>query len=203
MSEEVALFNDDEIDYFKELLNIGHGHSAAIMAELLDEFVTLSVPEIAFCNKDDFEKIFMDITRNNHYITVQGFWGSVTGETLLVMDNNSMGGLRKIFDEDEVEDDDIVLELMNIMNATLISRLAMELSTEVSFDIPRFQIKENLKIFTKSADKKYQQAIILRTLLQFKDIGVDIEMIVFMHDEAIQWIRNVIKTKINELLEWS
>lgn len=203
MKDTIFSFNEDEVDYLKELINIGHGHCASVIAELLDQFVTLSVPKVELFNDDALKSFFEHIKKIDQFYAIQPFWGSLAGNTLLIIKNKSLTNLRKIFEEDEIEDDDIIMELINIMNASLVSRIAMELNTDVSFDIPTIYSAEMLSESMLPNNQNYTEAILLSTMLNFKDIGVEIDMIIFMKDESISWVHNKIKEKIDELLEWN
>ena len=203
MKDTIFSFNEDEVDYLKELINIGHGHCASVIAELLEEFVTLSVPKIELFNDDALKGFFERLQDIDQFYALQAFWGTISGKTLLIIKNDSIESLRKIFEEDEIEDDDIILELINIMNASLLSRIAMELDTDVSFDIPTTYIPEIESENTLAKNSNYNEAILMSTMLNFKDIDVQIDMIILMRDEGISWVHNKIREKIDELLKWN
>lgn len=203
MKDTIFDFNEDEVDYLRELINIGHGHCASVIAELLEEFVTLSVPKIELFHDDALKSFFERLQKIDQFYAIQAFWGSIAGKTLLIVKNESIDSLRKIFEEDEIEDDDIILELINIMNASLLSRIAMELDTDVSFDIPTTYIPEMVTEKRLLKNQNFNEAILMSTMLNFKDIDVNIDMIILMEDESIKWVHNKIKEKIDELLKWS
>lgn len=202
-NKKMPTFTEDEADYLKELLNIGHGYSASLLADLLEEFVTLSVPGIHFYTKEKFVSILEKYLNSKNSCTIQAFWGDICGETFFIIDETSMINLRKVFEKDEVEDDDIMLELINIMNASLVSSIANELGTDVTFDMPSLKVKESIPTLINPIKKEYSQAIVLTSTLNFQNINVAIKMLILIHDDSILWMHNTIKNKIIELLEWS
>ncbi|NQY93911.1 MAG: chemotaxis protein CheC, partial [Campylobacteraceae bacterium] len=124
MSDHLTL-NEDERDCLQELMNISYGSATAAIAEIIDKFATLSIPNIKTVTLDEFKEYLKEKLdhSSSHYVTSQLINGTISGETMFVIDEDSTVNLGSEFDleEDELVEDelkDVVLEISNIITST-------------------------------------------------------------------------------------
>lgn len=199
---EAVVFTEDEKDLLKELMNIAHGNATAVIADILEQFATLSIPDIDIYNPGEIEKYFLNKHNDYTMYAKQPFNGAFSGETMLFIDDISMENLSKClgFEEEEVSNEEIILELMNILNSTLINRLAQEMGTEVSFALPAV---ETTKILSERLDNilsSYTQIIIIHTQLEFEKNCVNGEIAIFTKDKSLEWLHTIIKKMVEDIM---
>lgn len=204
MNAEIIL-NEDEQDCLQELMNIAYGSATAAITEILDAFATLSIPKIKIIDTKDLKKYLSTQIKVNsdHFVSIQQINGLLSGENLFIIDRESSNNIAYKFglEEDEINDDelsDIILEITNILSSSTISTLAQEMDTKVSFSPPDVKILESIDQLDNQFITKYQKVIIISTELNFKDLNIKGELLIFTTDNSIMFIKKVINTLLEE-----
>ena len=98
----------EEHDILQEIMNIAFGKASAELAEFIDIYVTLSVPQINVIRGNNLhEHLKEDINRfGSIHLVEQSFWGKFKGKALLVFSSDAGKGLISILDSDEVDVND-------------------------------------------------------------------------------------------------
>jgi chemotaxis protein CheC len=198
-------FNEDQLDALKEFMNISIGAAAANIAELLDAFATMHIPQISICNSNELiPRIQSEVdSTSKYYVTKQLFTGKFGGECMFVMNDNSAKNLgNHLYDVEIASQDDIndaVIELTNILSSTIISRLTQELDTQVQFFVPSSQYVSAKDIVHIDDISHYSKIIIISTVLEFKDQNIDGNIYILTKDEAIESLKSLIDKKLEEL----
>lgn len=201
---QIINLTEDEKDCLQELMNIAYGSATAAITEILDTYAKLSIPKIQIINSNE-----LDIYLNNelnlemeHFISSQQINGVFSGENMFVIDKISAYNIAKKFDikEEELNDDeasDIILEITNILSSSIISKLAENMDTNVSFSPPNIKKIASLNELNNLYLTKYEKVIIISTQLKFEDLNVNAELLILTTDNSILFI----KEKLNKILE--
>lgn len=201
---QIINLTEDEKDCLQELMNIAYGSATAAITEILDTYAKLSIPKIQIINSNE-----LDIYLNNelnlemeHFISSQQINGVFSGENMFVIDKISAYNIAKKFDisEEELNDDeasDIILEITNILSSSIISKLAEDMDTNVSFSPPNIKKIASLNELNNLYLTKYEKVIIISTQLKFEDLNVNAELLILTTDNSILFI----KEKLNKILE--
>ncbi len=205
MNSEIIL-NEDEQDCLQELMNIAYGSATAAITEILDAFATLSIPKIKIIDTKDLKKYLSTQIKVNsdHFVSIQQINGLLSGENLFIIDRESSNNIAHKFglEDEEINDDelsDIILEITNILSSSTISTLAQEMNTKVSFSPPDVKILESIDQLDNQFITKYEKVIIISTELNFKDLNIKGELLIFTTDDSIMFIKDVINTMLEEL----
>jgi chemotaxis protein CheC len=194
---EITL-TEDEQDVLQELMNIAYGNATAVVAEMLEAFATLSIPNIQVMKTTKLLKEFKNKKNSSYFFSTQAFIGEFSGETAFFINEESANNLAKHLEIEIGEDlDDAILELTNVLTSSLTTRLAQEMDTEVSYSLPSISKVplneiENVKTF-----QQYSQVIVIETKLNFKDQKINGEIFILTKDGSIQWL----KKRLNSILE--
>lgn len=198
-------FNEDQLDALREFMNVALGAATANVASLLDAFATMHVPTIEVCTSEELvPKINAEIDSSSKYhVMKQLFTGKFGGECMFIMKASSANNLGNyLYDTPNPSEDDIndaVIELTNILSSTIISRLTEELGTQVQFFVPSSQFLDAQNIIKYDDIKQYSQIIIISTVLDFKDQKIDGNIYILTKDEAVESLKALIDTKLEEL----
>lgn len=189
---------DDEKDALQELMNIAYGNATAIVADMLDAFASLSIPNITITSINDILNTFSELKNTSYFFATQAFNGEFNGECAFFINQESANNLSTHLELEESEDlEDAILELTNILTSSLTTKLAQEMGTEVSFSLPSISKIPLEELNESESFQQYSQVIVIDTNLNFKDQKIDGKIFILTKDESIQWL----KTKLNSILE--
>ncbi|MCK9473883.1 chemotaxis protein CheC [Sulfurimonas sp.] len=198
-------FTEDQIDALREFMNVSIGAATASLANLLDAFGTMHIPEIEICNSSELAgKIESTIDlKSMYYTTKQLFTGKFGGECMFVISEDSAKNLGRhlynvtIPSGDEIKD--AVMELSNILTSTIVSRLTQELNVQVQFFVPSSQFIDANSIIHDEDVVEYSKIIIISTILDFQDQQIKGNIYILTKDEAIESLKILIDKKIEEI----
>jgi len=110
-----GLITSAETDLLQEIMNIAFGRAASDLAEFIDIFVVLSVPQIkllpAYQLPDYINSEIMDYDQDRVSVVEQSFWGKFKGNALLVFPSGTGKRMISLFDgKDEFFQSDPSLE---------------------------------------------------------------------------------------------
>ncbi|MFT5660433.1 MAG: chemotaxis protein CheC [Sulfurimonas sp.] len=189
---------EDEQDVLQELMNVAYGDATAIVAEMLDAFATLSIPNIKLMKTSTLLDELQTLKGESYFFSTQAFNGQFSGESAFFIDNVSAQNLASHLELKSEEDlDDAILELTNVLTSTLTTRLAKEMGTEVKFSLPSISKLPNKQIQENKTFKDYSQVIVIDTQLNFQDQKINGEIFILTKDGSIEWLKN----QLNSILE--
>jgi len=189
---------EDEKDVLQELMNVAYGNATAVVADMLDAFASLSMPNIKILPVSELLDTFFQLKNESYFFSTQAFSGEFNGESAFFINEESANNLAKhlkLEDEDELHD--AILELTNILTSSLTTKLAHEMDTEVGFSLPSISKVALKEVSGVETFQLYSQVIVIDTDLNFKDQKINGKIFILTKDESIQWL----KTKLNSILD--
>ena len=198
-------FNEDQIDALKEFMNISLGQATSNIAELLEAFGTMHIPQISIRDTDELKDVINEnIDKDlDYYMMKQLFAGKFGGECLFLIDDNSARNLgNHLYDvpEASIEDiNDAVMELTNIAVSSIISRLTEELDSQVQFFAPVSTFIKSPTNINCDDMSQYTKVIVVSTVIEFKDQNIYSKIFILTKDEAINSLKDLIDKKLEEL----
>lgn len=192
------VLTEDEKDVLQELMNVAYGNATAVVADMLDAFASLSIPNIKVVETKELLNDFHALEGESYFFSTQAFAGEFSGESAFFIDNVSAQNLAKHLELDNEEDlNDAILELTNVLTSSLTTRLAQEMDTEVKFALPSISKIPLKDMESNKAFKKYSQVIVIDTQLIFEDQKINGEIFILTKDGSIEWLKN----QLNNILE--
>lgn len=87
MNEPQVFLGGEEQELLQEIMNIAFGKAAADLAEVIDIFVVLSVPEVRVVASEELNAYLLATLGNLEQINLveQDFWGEFNGGSYLVL----------------------------------------------------------------------------------------------------------------------
>lgn len=145
--------NISQLDFFRELENIGASHAATALSVMLNESITLKVPRVQFCEFNDISNILNGPENLVVGILVEisgdisGFillvQGADDGKQLAQMLTNAMG----VGEEEEPEDDfftdlqrSAMMEVANILSGSYITAISTLTGIYINCSVPKMVI---------------------------------------------------------------
>ena len=189
---------EDERDVLQELMNVAYGNATAVVADMLDAFASLSIPNIKVLKTDELLSTFSELKSTSYFFSTQAFSGEFNGESAFFINQESADNLAKHLELESEEDlDDAILELTNVLTSSLTTKLAQEMDTEVNFSLPSISKIPLEKIHEVQTFQHYSQVIVIDTDLNFEDQKINGKIFILTKDASIQWL----KIKLNTILE--
>lgn len=195
------ILTEDEIDALQELMNISYGQAAAVIAEMLESFASLSIPSVQVMQVDKLLKTFDKLKNTSYFFATQAFSGEFNGESAFFINEESAQNLAKHLGTQSKEDlDDAILELTNVLTSSLTTKLAEELQTELAFSLPSIFKMPLGEISDVDTFQIYSKVIVIDTELDFKDQKINGEIFILTKDESIQWLKTKLDSILNQLM---
>ena len=193
-----VILTEDEADVLQELMNIAYGSATAVIAEMLEAFASLSIPNIQIMQVNELLKTFEELKSTSYFFSSQAFNGEFNGESAFFINEESANNLAKHLELENRNDlDDAILELTNVLTSSLTTKLAQELKTEVGFSLPNISKVPLNEINDVETFKIYSKVIVIDTELNFKNQQINGKIFILTKDESIQWL----KSKLNKILD--
>lgn len=196
----------EEKDILQEIMNIAFGSAAADLAEVIDIYVVLNVPEIEVIFGNDLpEHLQRHIKQGCEAgMVIQKFWGDFTGSGVLLFPEGDQRRLITILDDGERDDtisdvsipaleNEVLLEVGNILIGACIGKIADLLSTVVTYSPPMI-------VDTGPDECEYvgdwfepdNAAIILKTVFQFESQNVSGFLMIITGFDSVAWLRKAL-----------
>jgi chemotaxis protein CheC len=199
----------EETDLLQEIMNIAFGRAASDLAELIDIFVILSVPQITLLQAFDLPEYMNREIKDTDKVSVveQNFWGKFKGNAFLVFPPGTgkniiylFDGIDKSFESDTAHEmeKETFLEIGNILIGACVGKIAELLGDVTTYSPPRVVIETSLRgiVYDNLSDPD-NLAIVLRTVFEFKEKNINGYMFIFTKQESFAWL----KTALHKFLE--
>jgi chemotaxis protein CheC len=168
------MFNLTELqhDALVEIFNIGVGHAARAMSEIVNEEVTMSVPSISFVNRADAAEMLGNKDASRVCGVSQHYDGAFSTEAILMFpEDKSLDIVRLMVGESvplkeltEMEQE-AMSEIGNIILNSCVGTLANIFSQELSGSLPAYHVGTSEEILTASGGAA--QAVVLMLHIDF------------------------------------
>lgn len=168
------MFNLTELqhDALVEIFNIGVGHAARAMSEIVNEEVTMSVPSISFVNRSDAAEMLGNKDAARVCGVSQHYQGAFSTEAILMFpEDKSLDIVRLMVGESvplkeltEMEQE-AMSEIGNIILNSCVGTLANIFSQELSGSLPAYHVGTSEEILGASGGAA--QAVVLMLHIDF------------------------------------
>jgi len=199
------LITSAETDLLQEIMNIAFGRAASDLAEFIDIFVILSVPQIKLLQAYDLPSYInneiMDYDQDRVSVVEQSFWGKFKGNAFLVFPSGTGKRMIPLFDgRDEYFESDpshelekeTFLEIGNILIGACIGKLAELLGDVTTYSPPRVLVEKSLHGLYENLLDPDSMAIVLRTVFEFNEKNISGYMFVLTKQESFGWLKQAL-----------
>lgn len=188
MSNE-AILTEDQIDVFRELINIAYGRAAGLLHEFTHAEVQLHVPEVAFFDYDGFLADIKQSMSSEMVVSEQAFNGQISGETLMLVSANDADKLSRLLHHTDqpsrAQTLSSVFEIGNIITTSSTQILSDLSHVPLAFNSPvtHFYSEQGLQKMLENID--YSRVISISTYLDIPDQNVFSKIYYLFYREAI------------------
>ncbi|MBW1892228.1 MAG: chemotaxis protein CheC [Deltaproteobacteria bacterium] len=199
------IISQEERDILQELMNIAFGNATADLAEVIDIYVKLSVPNIQLVEINALSAYLKDAINSDSKSSIveQRFWGSFKGSGLLVFPSGSGIDLLALLNEKETDNSDNIpmdliekgglLEISNILIGACVGKFSELLGTFVTYSPPQVfhGNSSECESFIQNFDPS-QTAIVMKTVFDFQDKNVGGFLLILTSYESLDWLRKAL-----------
>ena len=204
------MFSELELDALKEMMNIGFGHAAAALAEVIDMHVVLSVPKISTLAPEGIAAfVRREVAEPEAFSLVEQFFlGRFSGTSFLLLPESECGKLVALFGDGLDSDDcapaldslerETVVEIGNIIIGACVGKIAEILGDVVTYQPPRFfagPIDDNLIV--RQLRPSGGLALVFKTVFHFD--AKDVSGLIFLvtgEDSAV-WLKRAVDAMLD------
>ena len=204
-------FTDDQYDLVKEVFNISMGQAGKSLANLLNSFVELTVPNIKLVAAENIVATILENSVFKENENIVSFHQSFSNEflggtTIIVFDDKTKNSISDILGMHEkmesIQEMEFMLELSNILVGACMNSISGQLfDRDMSFANPEL-IAEGINLremaystFMRS-NLKWGYTLLVTISLYIKDKFFKCDLIVFMSEKDTE----VIRTSIQEMM---
>ncbi len=203
MNNSKIIINGEELDILQEVMNIAFGKASADLAEVIDIYVVLSIPDIKLLKTADVPKYIEDEISDLDNISVikQSYTGKFHGTALLLFPGGAGKKLFSLFDDGsktdlEREDFSVVLEketlleVGNILIGASVSKVAELLDDVVSYRPPKIVVESKPgDIVDWDLAEPEGAAILMRTVFSFDEGNIGGLLFLIPSYKSFEWLK--------------
>ena len=203
MDNSEIIISNEELDILQEVMNIAFGKASADLAEVIDIYVVLSIPDIKLLHTAEvpqyIESEIMDL--ENISIIKQSYTGKFHGTALLLFPGGAGKKLFSLFDNGSTtvsrsEDISVVLEketlleVGNILIGASVSKVAELLDDVVSYRPPRIVVESKPgDIVDWDLAEPEGPAILMRTVFSFDNRDISGLLFLIPSYKSFEWLK--------------
>ena len=203
MNNSKIIINGEELDILQEVMNIAFGKASADLAEVIDIYVVLSIPDIKLLKTAEVPKFIEDEISDLENISVikQSYTGKFHGTALLLFPGGAGKKLFSLFDDgsrtgSEREDISVVLEketlleVGNILIGASVSKVAELLDDVVSYRPPKIVVENKPgDIVDWDLAEPEGAAILMRTVFSFDEGNIGGLLFLIPSYKSFEWLK--------------
>lgn len=138
---ENTMLSQDQKDALQEIANIGMGQAGASIAQVLDEFVQLSIPRILVVPPREVPTALASAIGDRTVSAVrQAFHSAMRGEAIVIYGENRCNDLADLMgyerDLDHCTERELLLDVSNILVGACLGGIAEQLEMSIGFSAP-------------------------------------------------------------------
>jgi chemotaxis protein CheC len=197
--------SEEEQDILQEIMNIAFGKAAADLAEVINIFVVLSVPDIRIIKAVDLpDYIRLEFSEfGNISIVEQNFWGEFKGSALLIFPAGAGKELISLLGDggeltfesqsSDILEKETLMEVGNILIGACVGKVAELLKDVVTYSPPRVIIEDPPNVsMPKALFDPSNSAIILKTVFCFNERDVNGFLFLITSHKSVVWLKKAL-----------
>ncbi len=196
------LLTDEQLDAFRELLNIGIGQAANLLSEMVQSHVKLTVPELNIDYVSELHYNF-DSSDEDHSSVKLSFTGSFSGLTEIVFPAQSAKNLVSFLTGEKIDSPNLdslraetLNEIANMLLNSVMGVISNLLRTHFKYEIPTYS-EDSIKNLL-DLDSQGENVVLLgHTHFEIENKQIQGDIILIL--ELIAF--NELKSQLNKLLK--
>ncbi len=200
-------FSEEELDILQEVMNIAFGQATSDLAELIDIYVVLNVPEVKLIPSEELTDYINSTIKDceTTSIVVQSYLGKFKGKALLIFPFGAGRELITMLDPESEEpasgdqlntlENETLIEVGNILIGACIGKLTEMLKDHVNYSPPRVINHDSSQssLFENIIEPDHS-AITMNTVFSFEGRDINGYLFFISDPESIKWLKMALHT---------
>jgi chemotaxis protein CheC len=173
------MFNDKEIDVFKEIINIGVGKAANLLNTIINKHISLQVPYIQISKVDALLKEINSPGSDYYSLVNMNFLGNISGRANLLFTSVDASLLVNTFIEEQNISSDIdsiksgvLNEIGNIVMNSLIGTISNFLKEDLEYNVPNYKEGKLDELMGVNIDEFEDSVIVAHTKFKIEELDI-------------------------------
>lgn len=211
MDDKHLVLTEMELDALQETMNISFGSAAADLAEIMDIFIQLTVPNISTVKvnelPDYINREIADFSTCN--VIQQKYYGDFEGMAFLIFPYGNERDLISYFQHNDAElfksdqlidlEKEVLLEISNILIGACIGRIFEMLNSRIRYQPPQIIAGSDFDNNYISTELESQDlAITMKTFFSFEDRNTKGYLILINSQNSIPHLKKALSQFIGE-----
>ncbi len=186
------MLTGDQKDALQEIVNIGMGQAGEVIARVLNEFVTLSIPRILILKPNLIAPALQRMVNSESVSAVrQAFHGNLRGEALVLFGAqrcNDLAGLMGYTEEiDHATEMEILLDISNILVGACLAGIAKQVNADIGFSAPSL-MADHVPVngMLKISDVSWECALLVEVNFQLEKLSFACHLIILMPENELK-----------------
>ena len=206
MNNPKIIISDEERDILQEVMNIAFGKASADLAEVIDIYVVLSIPDIKLLETAEVPRYIDEEIKDLDNISIikQSYTGKFHGTALLLFPGGAGKKLFSLFENGSTsasESEDLpfvleketLLEVGNILIGACVSKVAELLDDVVSYRPPRIVVESQPgDIVDWDLAEPEGPAILMRTVFSFDERNINGLLFLIPSYKSFEWLKKAL-----------
>lgn len=203
-SQVEELLDGETRDILQEITNIAMGQAGSLLAEVLDVFVKLPIPNVNLLEVSELSMALQSVEHNDTTSGIcQGFIsGGVAGEALLILNDSSFKDIAKLLNYKREIDDSVELELLmdicNILIGSVLKGLSEQLDLNFSQGHPVVLGQHcNVSDLIYTNSTHWKKTLTIEISYGIEGYAINCDLLLLITEDSIPTLKN----KLNFLFE--
>lgn len=211
ITENDSVLTQDELDILQEVVNIAFGKASADLADVVDVFVVMSVPQIKLLKKSDLKDYLISEVGDagSSSVIEQHFWGRFKGAALIFFTPQAGVALTYLFNdsgslaacENKIGTNrESVMEAGGILASACIGKIAECLNDMVTYTTPCYSDLSHINYSKTPKDTwagRDKLTAVIKTPFSFDRDGINGFLMLVADPDSLQWL----KESLNRFME--
>lgn len=202
METESCRVTEEEKDILQEIMNIAFGQAAADLAEVINIFVVLSVPNIQLLKGAELPEYLRNELRDYNDVSIveQNFRGKFRGSAFLIFPSGAGKALISLLDADhetsfesgsiDLLEKETLMEVGNILIGACVGKMSELLDDVVTYSPPKVVIENQPhEILPNNLFNPEYTAIVMKTLFRFDERDVSGFLFLVTTHDSVAWLQ--------------
>lgn len=203
-SQVEELLDGETRDILQEITNVSMGQAGSLLAEVLDVFVKLPIPNVNLLEVSELSMALQSVEHNDTTSGIcQGFIsGGVAGEALLILNDSSFKDIAKLLNYNREIDDNVELELLmdicNILIGSVLKGLSEQLDLNFSQGHPVVLGQHcNVSDLIYTNSTHWKKTLTIEISYGIEGYAINCDLLLLITEDSIPTLKN----KLNFLFE--
>lgn len=186
----------DKLDAYREMANVAMGQAGEKLAQLLDVFIELPIPNVNVIESTELHMAIADINKNDSVSAVsQGFISAgINGEALLLFNDSNFANMVKLlkYDQQQVTEQielEALMDISNILVGACLHALSEQLHVRFGQNHPIILGRHTgLESLLESNVSRWNKVVAIEIAYSIENQDIHFDLMLLFPDKAMEII---------------